>query len=55
VAAASPEEMQKQLALLLADEARREDIARRGCQKASRIRTYDHMAAEIAADWRRLQ
>ncbi|MGQ9689490.1 MAG: CgeB family protein [Desulfobaccales bacterium] len=54
-AASSPEEMQKQLALLLADEARREDIARRGCQKASHIRTYDHLAAEIAADWRRVK
>ena len=55
VAAASPEDMQEQLAALLADEARREEIARRGCEKAARIRTYDHMAEEIAADWQRLR
>jgi spore maturation protein CgeB len=55
VAATSIEDMQTQLAALLADPDRREDIARRGCQKASHIRTYDHMAAEIAADWRRLR
>lgn len=55
VAATSLEDMQAQLAALLADEARREKIARQGCHKASHIRTYDHMAAEIAADWRRLQ
>uniref|UniRef100_A0A7C3Z943 Spore protein YkvP/CgeB glycosyl transferase-like domain-containing protein n=1 Tax=Desulfobacca acetoxidans TaxID=60893 RepID=A0A7C3Z943_9BACT len=55
VAAADLKDMQEQLAALLADEDRREQIAGLGCQKASRLRTYDHMAAEIAADWRRLQ
>ncbi len=55
VAATSLEDMQAQLAALLADEPRREQIARRGCEKASHIRTYDHMAEEIAADWRRMQ
>jgi spore maturation protein CgeB len=53
VAAASLEEMQDQLAALLADPDRRERLARQGCRQASRIRTYDHLAAEIAADWRR--
>lgn len=55
VAAASLEDMQAQLATLLADETRRERLARQGCAKASHIRTYDHMAAEIVADWRRLR
>jgi spore maturation protein CgeB len=54
VAATSLEDMQVQLAALLADPDHREHIARQGCQKASHIRTYDHMAAEIAADWRLL-
>lgn len=55
VAAASLEDMQAQLAGLLADPDRREHLARQGCHKASHIRTYDHMVAEIVADWRRLQ
>jgi spore maturation protein CgeB len=55
VAAAGVEDMQEELAALLADPDRREAIARRGQQKASHIRTYEHMAAEIAADWRRFQ
>jgi len=55
VAAASLEDMQAQLADLLADRERRERIARQGCHKASHIRTYDHMVAEIIADWRRLR
>lgn len=55
VAAASLEDMQEQLAALLADTDRREGIASQGCRKASHIRTYDHMVAEIAAEWRRLR
>jgi spore maturation protein CgeB len=55
VAAGGVEEMQQTLAELLADPDRREAIARRGCEKASQIRTYDHMAGEIVADWRGLQ
>lgn len=55
VAAAGLAEMQEKLAALLADQARRERIARQGCLKASHIRTYDDLVAEIAADWRRLR
>lgn len=55
VAAATPEEMAAQLALLLQDAGRREAIARRGRKKAATIRTYEHMAAEIVADWRRIR
>jgi spore maturation protein CgeB len=55
VDATSLEDMQDQLDALIRDKARREQIARQGCQTASHIRTYDHMAADIAADWRRLQ
>jgi spore maturation protein CgeB len=55
VAAAKLEDMQEQLSALLADNDRRERIARQGYRTASHIRTYKDMATEIAADWRRLK
>jgi len=55
VSAASLEEMQEKLAELLADDEKRSHIARQGYEKASRVRTYDDMAAEISRDWAALQ
>jgi spore maturation protein CgeB len=51
VCAASVKEMQENLAALLADAARRERIARSGYQKASKVRSYDDMVAQICEDW----
>uniref|UniRef100_A0A7V4LBZ6 Spore protein YkvP/CgeB glycosyl transferase-like domain-containing protein n=1 Tax=Desulfobacca acetoxidans TaxID=60893 RepID=A0A7V4LBZ6_9BACT len=51
VSAADLAEMQAKLAELLADDRRRQEVARRGCAKARSVRTYDHLVAEVAADW----
>jgi spore maturation protein CgeB len=55
VSAANLEEMQEKLAALLADDEKRSHIAQQGYEKASRVRTYDDMAAEISQDWAALQ
>ncbi len=55
VATVSLEDMQEKLVSLLADEETRERIAHQGHLKASHIRTYDDMVAEIATDWRRMR
>jgi spore maturation protein CgeB len=55
ISAASLEEMQEKLTELLADDEKRNRIARRGYERASRVRTYDDMAAEISRDWVALQ
>jgi spore maturation protein CgeB len=55
VNASSLEEMQEKLTELLANDEKRDHIARQGYEKASRVRTYDDMAAEISLDWVALQ
>jgi spore maturation protein CgeB len=54
VSAADLPDMQAKLGELLRDEARREAIAERGFNKATTIRTYDHMVAQICSDWARI-
>jgi len=44
-------DMQAKLAELLRDEAKREAIAEEGYKKATTIRTYDHLVAQICVDW----
>ncbi|MBW1992575.1 MAG: glycosyltransferase [Deltaproteobacteria bacterium] len=46
--------MQAKLAELLRDEAKREAIAEEGYKKATTIRTYDHLVAQILEDWARI-
>jgi spore maturation protein CgeB len=53
VGAADLPEMQQKLAVLLADEPRREEVARRGYEKAAHLRTYDHLVAQVCGDWAR--
>lgn len=51
VSAVDLPDMQRKLADLLADEHKRQQIADRGYKKATSIRTYDHLAAQLCADW----
>jgi spore maturation protein CgeB len=55
VSAASLPEMQAKLAELLQDDRMREEIAAAGYHKATTVRTYDHLAAQICADWARIK
>jgi hypothetical protein len=49
--AANLPEMQQKLAELLADEGKRQAIAQAGFERASKIRTYDDLVAEVLSDW----
>lgn len=55
VMAANLPEMQDKLAELLRDERKREEIAEKGYRKATTIRTYDHLVAQICEDWARIK
>ncbi|MDI6854593.1 MAG: glycosyltransferase [Deltaproteobacteria bacterium] len=55
VSAATLPEMQAKLAELLHDDKKREEIAAAGYQKATTVRTYGHLVAEICTDWARLK
>jgi len=55
MSADTPEEMQAKLAQLLADDAERERVARRGRETASGVRTYSHVAEELCRDWSRCE
>ncbi len=52
ISAKSLAEMQEWLAVLLADEAKRSAIARQGCERASRLRNYDDLVAEVLQQYR---
>jgi len=54
VSAVDLPDMQAKLAELLRDDARREAIAEQGYRKATTIRTYDHLVAQILEDWARI-
>jgi spore maturation protein CgeB len=51
VAAANLAEMQEKLAELLADADKRRAIAQAGYARASQIRTYDDLVAQVLQDW----
>jgi spore maturation protein CgeB len=55
VSAPSLPEMQAKLAELLQDDRKREEIAAAGYHKATTVRTYDHLAAQICEDWARIK
>jgi spore maturation protein CgeB len=55
VSAVDLPDMQARLAELLRDDAKREAIAAQGYRKATTIRTYDHMVAQICSDWARIK
>jgi hypothetical protein len=48
-------DMKAKLAELLQDEQKRQEIADNGYKKATTIRTYDHLAAQICSDWARIR
>ncbi len=54
VSAVDLPDMQTKLAELLQDDVRREAIAEAGYKKATTIRTYDHLVAQICSDWARI-
>jgi spore maturation protein CgeB len=47
--------MQEKLAELLRNERLRLEIAEKGYRKATTIRTYDHLAAQICEDWAKIK
>lgn len=51
VSAESAADMKARLAELLADDEKRDRIARNGCEKAKRVRTYRDLVRQICADW----
>lgn len=49
--AATLPEMQGKLAWLIRDEKRRDQIARKGYEKATKVRTYDDLVAQVCDTW----
>ncbi len=47
-------DMQRQLAELLAQEDKRQAMARRGYEKAAQLRSYDDLVAQVTADWQKM-